>query len=90
MTAHIGSAYALRRRGKTSFLTLTKHQNGAKHQITLLLIHQTPTISVCKFTLFLKKSGSEQLTAIAIMLAFTGRFVTVILGNVIGGFLVNG
>jgi len=54
------------------------------------VIHRTPTSSVCKLTLFLEKTGSEQLTAIAIMLAFTGRFVTVILGNVIGGFLVNG
>jgi len=54
------------------------------------VIHRTPTISVCKLTLFLEKTGSEQLTAIVIKLAFTGRFVTVILDNIIRGFFVNG
>jgi hypothetical protein len=54
------------------------------------VIHRTPTISAYKLTLFPEKTGSELLTAIAIKLAFTGRFVTVILDNIIRGFFVNG
>ena len=47
-------------------------------------------IRVCAFTLFLEKFGSDQLAVIAIMLAFTGTFVTVLLDNVTRKFSVNG
>ena len=47
-------------------------------------------IRVCAFTLFLETFGSDQLAVVAIMLAFTGTFVTVLLNNVTRGFSVNG
>jgi AAA family ATP:ADP antiporter len=47
-------------------------------------------IRVCAFTLFLEKFGSDQLAVIAILLAFTGTFVTILLGNITRSFSVNG
>lgn len=47
-------------------------------------------IRVCAFTLFLEKFGSDQLAVIAILLAFTGTVVTILLGNITRSFSVNG
>ena len=47
-------------------------------------------IRVCAFTLFLDMFGSDQLAVIAILLAFTGTFVTVLISNFTRSFSING